>query len=174
MKELPAAAQDVNGVGRQVHIQAELHVAACAGFLSHHLINGVHQVNCASEALALRIGHLSIEQRVGHSIEGGADGQSSVVVGLLGDKCASGRGVITANEAVDQTHLLRAQLCIGSPQLQSFAFWLLGSGRLLIRLWLGKRQFPRDKREKDEKEQSGHSFHRGPPREKARIERLES
>ena len=71
---------------------------------------------------------------MGYSVERGADGQSSIVIDLLGDKCASGGGVITANEVVYQTHLLRAQLCIGSPKLQSFAFWLLRSGRLLI--WL--------------------------------------
>ena len=60
VKELLAAAEDVNRVGLQVHIQAELHVSVCAGFLSHHLINCVYKVNCASKALALRIGQLSI------------------------------------------------------------------------------------------------------------------
>ena len=75
-----------NRVGLQVHIQAELEVAAYTGFLSHHLVNGVHQVNRATQALALRIGHLSVQQRMGHSVERGADGQSSVVVGLFGEQ----------------------------------------------------------------------------------------
>src|SRR5580658_9473162 len=107
-----------------------------------------------------------------HRVERGTDGQSSVVISLLWNKIASGGGVITANEAIDQTRLLRTQRGIGLPKLQCFAFWLLGRGRLLlIRLRLGKNQLCRYQWEKDEKEQLCHTFHRSPPGEKVRIEK---
>ena len=126
VKELLAAAENVNRIGLQVHIQAELPVAAHAGFLSHHFVNGFHQVDRSTQALALRIRDLGVQQRMGYGVECGADGQSSVVVGLFGHKLASGGGVITPNEVVYQPLLLGTQRGVGFAELQAFAFWLLG------------------------------------------------
>ena len=53
VRELLAVAQDADRIGLQVHIQAELAVAAYTGFLAHHFVNGVHQVNGATQAFTL-------------------------------------------------------------------------------------------------------------------------
>ncbi len=73
-KELLAKAQDVNRFGLQVHIQAELAVAAYTGCLSHHFVSSIDQVNRSTQALAMRIGDLCVQQRMSHSVERGADG----------------------------------------------------------------------------------------------------
>jgi hypothetical protein len=59
MKELLALAQDADRVGLQVHIQAELAVAAHTGFLSHHFVNRAHQVNRLTQALPVRVRDLT-------------------------------------------------------------------------------------------------------------------
>lgn len=125
----PGSVENVNRIGLQVHIQADFAVAAYAGFLSKHFVNGFHQINCSTQALARGIRHLGVQQRMGHGVKRGADGQSAVVVGLLGHKVASGGGVVTANEAVCQLLLLRAQRGIGFAKLR-------GSCRAMVSMFL--------------------------------------
>jgi hypothetical protein len=108
-KELLAATENLNRIRLQVHINAELAITAYTGFLSKHLVNGVHQINRFTQAFAVCIRHLGVQQRMGYGVKRGADGQSPVVVGLLGHKLASGGGVVTPNEVVYKFLLLRAQ-----------------------------------------------------------------
>ena len=50
-RELPASAQNVNRVGLEVHVQAELAIASNSGLLAHHFVDGIHKVDRATQTL---------------------------------------------------------------------------------------------------------------------------
>ncbi len=105
--ELLALDESVNHVRLKVNIDAELTVPSNAGFLSHHFVNGIHQVNGATKALPLSIGQLRFRERVSHRVKRRSDRHPSVIVRLLWYNLASGGLVVMANVVVDQALLLR-------------------------------------------------------------------
>ena len=110
------------------HIQSELTVAANAGLLTHHFVDGVHKVDRATQTLALRIGQPGIQQRMGYGIECGADREPGVVVGSFGNKVTLCGGVVAAYEILDQLFLLGAKRGVGFcrvPRLRFLNLWTL-------------------------------------------------
>ena len=105
--ELLGLAENVNRVGFEVDIDAELTIASHTGFLSHHLVNGIHKINRATKALSFSIRQLRLRECVRHSAKRRSYRQPCVIVCLLRYKLASCSLVVMADVVVDQTLLLR-------------------------------------------------------------------
>src|SRR5262245_20885548 len=129
--KLAALSQNFKCPRLEVHVQTELTVPANVRFFSQNVVNGIDQIERTSQALALSVSQVCIDERMCDGVESRSDRDARGIISFSGNDPASCGLVVSLNEIVNQLALFGPQRVKRFAKLPSR---LLAGGSLRSRL----------------------------------------